>query len=304
MRRQKRKWSFNWLPGIGTWVWILKGSVAALVLGSVIWGMVRLREHVGQTLAYSQDPPAVILRNRPAWMSDGLAAQIARSVQPTQGSSALDRNVLAEVAAALQANSWVKQVHQVRRGYERAAGDTIEIECEYRAPMALVASNNQYILIDTDGVRLPESCVYTQAPPPIVFAPDGRVNIRIIEGVAALPPREGYVWPGEDLKAGLDLVKLLYGRDYADDVIRVSVANFSQRGHRDGQITLLTRQGTKIAWGEPINRDFYAEVHPTQKLNRLAALYRKTGRCDGGYEFVSLRMDAVQRSAEPLAQSN
>ena len=40
----------------------------------------------------------------------------------------------------------------------------------------------------------------------------------LIQGVADAPPETGAKWAGADLQAGLELVKLLFGRPYAEEV--------------------------------------------------------------------------------------
>jgi hypothetical protein len=285
---------------------ILHSTLAALLLAGGGYGFYKLREHVVADLSYPSETPRVVLNNPPAWMSDALAEQIVRSAQPTAKRSALDQGLLKEVSDILEQNPWVRQVKQIRRVYGQSAGDTIEADCEYRAPIALVAGRNEYILVDGEGVRLPEHFSNKQTPP-IVFTREGRVNIRIIEGVAAAPPRDGQKWAGEDLAAGLDLAKMLFGKDCAEEVHRLNVSNFKgRRNAREAQIVLITKNQTEIRWGEPVKMTFHSELSPAEKLSRLELVRKRFGRVDGGYSWIDIRMDKITYPADeaPIVQAN
>lgn len=272
---------------------ILHTTLAVLVLAGCGYGFYKLREHVVADLSYPSGTPTVVLTHPPAWMSDVLAEQIVRSAQPTLKRSALDQGLLKEVSDILEKNPWVRQVKQIRRVYGQSAGDTIEADCEFRAPIALVAARNEYILVDGEGVRLPEHFSNKQTPT-ILFTREGRVNIRIIEGVAAAPPRDGQKWAGEDLAAGLDLAKLLFGRDCAEEIHRVNVANFKgRRSARDAQIILVTKNQTEILWGEPVKMTFHSELSPAEKIARLELVLKRFGRVDGGHSWIDIRMDKI-----------
>ncbi|HEX2971537.1 MAG TPA: hypothetical protein VHP11_04355, partial [Tepidisphaeraceae bacterium] len=182
---------------------LLGMTLAALLVGGVGFGFHKLRQYVERTLAYPPSQPVVVIKNRPAWMGDALASRITTSVQPHGLRSAMDHQLLKEVAEVLQRNPWVRQVRHVRRVFTKAPGDTVEIDCEFRAPMALVPYRNEYILIDNEGYKLPERFPAKENPR-IMFGADGRVNLRIIEGVAVAPPLlDGQKWLGDDLQAGL-----------------------------------------------------------------------------------------------------
>jgi len=275
------------------------------------WGFWLLRRHVA-SIAMPDSTPTVKMIARPAWMSDRVASRILDAVQPRRPRSALDQALLKEITAALESNPWVKGVKQVRRTYGRSAGDTIEIACDYRAPMALVSvvkggrngrprrpqewlsSVREYIMVDCEGYRLPESFPGPDAPP-IMLAEDGLVNLRIIDGVAADPPdRPGGKWPGEDLQAGLNMAGFLYGREIAQDLHRIFVGNFAGRvSTRSAQLVLVTKYNSEIRWGEPVNVAFHAELDPLQKLKQLEAARRQFGRIDAKCSWLDIRFEKI-----------
>ena len=87
-------------------------------------------------------------------------------------------------------------------------GDTLEIDCNYRAPIALVKWGNFYWLVDGDGVKLPEGFSRDHVSR-IVVGQDRKINIRIVEGIEHAPPESGRKWVGADLAAALGVAAAL-----------------------------------------------------------------------------------------------
>ncbi len=267
-------------------------------------GFHAMRKHVEKDIVFPDNPPKVVLKNRPAWMSDYLLTQIVASVKPAGTFSAFDRQLLVDTATILKTNPWIKQVNQVRRAYGHKPGDTLEIDCEYRAPIALVHWKDYYWLVDGEGVKLPEQFTAQQLPG-IIFGADRHLNIRIVEGVTEPPVESGRKWIGEDLAAALDLVKILYGQSYAEEIVEVDVGNFGGRvDPKESQISLVTKYDTQIRWGRPINaKDFFVEVPTAQKLAYLQEVYTQFHRVDGGRPWIDIRFDRITYpSAEATAR--
>jgi hypothetical protein len=269
-------------------------TCAVVFIGLCTVGLVFDRRYVEHKLVFGKQPPAVVLKNRPVWMSDFLAEQIIKTARPAGAHSAFDHQLLVDTVAMLKANPWIRDVKQVRRAYAQQPGDTIEVDCEYRAPVALVKWQDYFWLVDGDGVKLPEVFSSTDVPR-ILKGQDNKVNIRVIEGVAQAPPETGAKWVGQDLHAGLELVKVLFGRPYAEEVERVDVSNFAGRHNpRLAQLVLVTRYNTQVRWGQPVSApadDFVVETPATQKLAFMEAIFNEKGRVDANYEWVDIRFD-------------
>lgn len=291
----------------------LKAVVTLAFVGACVFGYLRTRDLVEGSVTFRPVPPRVALKERPAWMSDSLANKILRVAAPDVATSAFDHNQLVNIATLLKSHPdsapWVRAVRSVRRAYDNAPGDLIEVDCEFRAPVALVRWELYYWLVDGDGVLLPEQ--YTQADLRKVMYDGDRVTLRIIEGVLQPPPESGQRWQGLDLASGIDMVKLLHGKPYADEVERVNVANvidpkYPNRGdRREAQIVLITKYQTQVRWGRPIAaNDFIPEVSPAQKLDYMAALVRDYKRVDGGHSSVDLRFEWVTVPAGEGQQAN
>jgi hypothetical protein len=281
--------SFPWEP----WRVVLHVSIAIIfVSGSA--ALFRICQlYVDRRLAFPTRPPKIALKDRPAWMSDYLADQIMKTAEPIGLHSAYDRQLLIDTAAALRSDPWIRKVNEVRRIYDQGPADTIELDCEFRAPVALVQSDNIYWLVDGEGVKLPEQ--YSDDLPKIIFGPDGKVNVRIISGAQQSPPESGRRWIGADLSAGLELARLLAGRDFADQIRLIDVSNFDGRANpAEAQIVLVTQFNTQIRWGRPPSAaDGFVEVPASTKLDALSSIYRQTGRVDAGQPWIDIRFDRV-----------
>jgi hypothetical protein len=252
------------------------------------------RDYVVRKVAFPSDPPRVVLVNRPTWMSDLLAEEIVRAAKPNGAHSAFDHQLLVDINRILVASPWIREVRQIRRVYRDRPGDTIEIDCDYRAPVALVQYNRDaFWLVDGEGVKLPASFNLSQLNR-VVRGADGKMNIRIITGVQHKPVPVGTKWPGEDLAAGLDMVRLLYGLPYAEEIVQVDVSNYGGRDSiKEAQITLGTTQGNTIKWGRPINggNDFFVEISTQRKLETLKEIFEQYHQVDAGQQWVDIRLD-------------
>lgn len=291
------------------WRGILYVFTAMCIVGIGGIGFRYLYAYVQRQVSAADQPPRVVIVNRPAWMSDFLADQIATTARPIGVHSAFDRQMLAEIEKSLTSDlrtrAWIKKVRQLRRVYGNAPGDTIELDCEFRTPIALVQYGKDFLLVDTEGVLLPDHFSEAQIPQ-IIYGregvKEGHPNIRVIRGVQMRPPVSGgQLWRGDDLQAGLELVKLLYGKAYCDEILTVDVSNFGGRNNaREAQIVLFTRYLTQINWGLPISAaNSFAEASAGQKLGYLREIYAQYGRVDAGKSQIDIRMDHVTTPTDP-----
>ena len=150
----------------------------------------------------------------------------------------------------------------------------------------------------------------------VVKGADRKVNIRIITGVGHIPVAAGKKWPGEDLAAGLDMVKLLYGVPYAEEIVTVDVSNFGGRVKaKEPQITLGTThevlvdgalKQTYIKWGRPIagGNDFFVEIPTQRKLEVLREIREQKGRIDANQPWVDIRFDIPTFPSPTIASGN
>lgn len=288
--RKKTRWSDE-----------LRGKIAvhatiAIIFVSAIVSIFRICQvYVDRRLAFPDRPPKVVLANRPNWMSDFLAGEIIKTTQPIGLHSSFSRQLLIDTARSLQSNPWIKHVNQIRRVYAQSPGDTLEIDCDYRTPAALVRWGDFYWLVDSQGIKLPEQ-YDSQLLPKILLGLDGKTNLRIIDGVAHAPCEAGQAWPGQDLAGGLEMARLIASTDWADQIRDIDVSNYGgRRDDREAQIVLYTRFGTQLRWGRPPSEQdaFIIEASAPQKLAAIEEIYQRTKRVDDNQPWLDLRFDRV-----------
>lgn len=235
--------------------------------------------------------PEVVIKNQPVWMSDSLAKQIIASVEPLTPKRATDHQLLVERADLLSTNPWVKRVNAVRRQYVNQPGDVIELDCDFRAPVALVHWDGMYRYVDSEGVVLPEKLSAQQVQ--YLIRPGNSPTFYIIQGVARAPKADGTPWPGGDVQAGIEMVALLANQPYANKFIKIDVSNFAgRRSPHESQINLVTRDGSEIRWGQPpSSKAFFAEQKVDRKLDVLSKAYTATGKVDMNQPWIDLRFD-------------
>lgn len=280
----------------------LHSFAAILFIGGFAWLLGALRQAVADGSVVTT--PTVVFVNRPAWMTDLVAHNLAESFRPEKPSSVFERQTLVDVNARLKANPWVSKVRSVRRAFGESAGDRIEVDCDFRTPVALVYDNDsRYWFVDEKGVKLPEWFDAEQLGQ-ILFA-GGKVNLRIIEGIRnPAPVQPGKLWTGDDLLAGIDLARLLQGLAYAEEILRINVSNYGGRiDPREAQIVLMTRHGSEIRWGTAIKRsDRIVEVAVERKLEVMKQIVAKFGRVDAGQPWIDIRFETVTYPATPATQ--
>jgi len=273
---------------------VLHLTLAVIFISAMISLFRVCQVYVDRRWAFPSQPPKVVLDNRPPWMSDFLANEIAKTAQPIGLHSAFDRQLLIDTNNLLKSNPWIRQVNQIRRAYAQSPGDTLLIDCDYRAPVALVKWGDFFWLVDAEGTKLPEQYTVDQMPK-ILFGPDGSINVRIITGIQHAPPESGKIWMGNDLAGGLELAKLLAGQNYAEAIRQIDVTNFDGRhDSQAAQIILLTEFGTQIRWGRPPSaKDAFIEVPAATKLAALRSIYDQKKRVDANEPWIDVRFDRV-----------
>lgn len=266
--------------------------LAILYVGGISAGFYFLKQHVDKRLTFTRTPPRVVLKDRPSWMSDFLAEQIVRSARPVGAHSSFDHQLLVDTTHRLASSPWVKNIREIRRGYTNRPGDTLELDCEFRAPVALVRWKDYYWLVDAEGVKLPEQFTADQVER-VMIDPSGNRQIRVIEGVATAPVETGKKWPGDDLAAGLALAATISPQSWANSVRGIDVSNFAGRiNRREAQLAMLTQYNTRVFWGQPVNsKSFFVEARDNIKLDNLSRIYAKFGRIDAGKPWVDIRFD-------------
>jgi hypothetical protein len=146
---------------------------------------------------------------------------------------------------------------------------TIGIHCDCRRPIAMLLTQQGYIPIDQEGVRMPE-----------VYASVGASSgwLRIV-GVESPLPQVNEPFRGEDVQAAVRLANLLFeqGDFFTIGISAIDVINF--RGRKDKRachVKLWTPDGTEIKWGSAIGEEV-EENTPIEKLAQIAVMLQEGG---------------------------
>ena len=216
-------------------------------------------------------------------MSDFLAEQIIAAARPVGTHSAFDHQVLVDIDAMLR-HEPVDQAasRSVRRAYDKKPADTIEVDCEYRAPIALV--HWQRLLLAGRRRRREAARAVHGRPAPAhrhgprpqaehprdLTASRSRPSSRATSGRARIS-RRGSTWSSSCTASRTP-------RRSPRSTCRTTRAASTAASRT---CRWSRSYNTEIRWGRPVNsKDFFIEVSPAQKLSYLKQVYEQFHRVD------------------------
>lgn len=266
--------------------------VTAIFVSLAGLGLARLDRHNSRQLESASIPLDVVLHEKPEWMAPALADEIVNGVaEPilVQAQAGVFDNHAPSVpqvmVQAFTGNGWVKRVVWARR----LSGGRIELNCEFREPVAVVTTGRTRRLVDATGFILPGEYQAGE------LDECGFIEIR---GCAGSPPTTSRLWTSADFQDALKLVKILRTMVFADQIKAVDFSNHNGRLHRQScWIVLITDRGSVIRWGRPPGREDGLEVTVSQKLALLAGVYRDHGHIDYGLPWIGVRWSATEIEA-------
>ncbi len=280
------------------WKYFLHAAATVLFLTALALGVRMSRDFADRTVLRPATPANITLVNPPAWMNDELRQRIIQIATPVTAKSSLDHDQVKEIAEILAAEPWVKKVNRVRRTFGKAPGDTLEVDCDFRAPVALVQDDGWFWMVDAEGVKLPERFAKEELSKVAIGRGLEKIQLRVVTGVHSAAPQAGEKWTGRDLEAGIELAKLFFDKPYMNDVAAIDVSSVDPL-HPDvagakNEVVLHTRYNTQIRWGSPIRQNgFSVEVSSAQKLATLERLWHDYQRLDAGKPWIEIRYDRV-----------
>jgi len=274
------------------------GMIAVvMVLGSaaVAWGFVAgtraLERRAGELLATNEQnieivwptltaPPEGERAERTTWLPSKFREELLRTAHEAaaQHPGAFDAMRPRAVGEALYATGWFASPPSV----STVEGGAIRVEGEWRLPAAAVRSAGLDYLVSWDRRRLPHEY------------PVGQSGQRVIVGVQYAPPSDDgkrdcwTVWPGEDLEAGLVLLRTLRADSavYAD-IADIDVSDFAQTG----SLTIVTQRGSRVVWGGRPDAFQPGEISAEDKMDRLRTLKQRYGSIDAGQRDIEIAWD-------------
>jgi hypothetical protein len=262
-------------------------GVFALAVGLVIgWRYSEryLLEYARQRQAAPVTADQVELVDAPAWMNQDIREQVRSVAAAHIDPDPMDGKSLRRAAEALRDDPWVREVIQVAR----RSGGRVLVSARYRMPVAVIQGRDGYHLVDIQGVCLPGLYTLPQVD---------RLGLVLVTGVSSAPPANaGEVWPGEDVRAGLALVRLLADEPYVDKIRSFDVGQRDERGRL--RLVLHTADGT-VRWGLPPGQEHAIEPDAQVKLGWLRQLAQRDGALSTGGQIIDIYGPAVPGVRQP-----
>ncbi|USN99042.1 MAG: hypothetical protein H6810_12980 [Phycisphaeraceae bacterium] len=275
--------------------WTLRTLSVLLLVGAAIgatFGVRALRGLASEAMRREADPvsgsmvtvsfdwPAMREGSDATWLPDRDQAELIRAAERAAGDAdPLGVGPLRDISLELAKTGWFKSPPRVRV----VGPDELRVSPRWRQPAAAVRWHDQDYVISMDA-----------EPMPPVFQPGGS-NRPVILGCADGPDRRGasmYAapWPGLDVRAGLELLKVLWRNGLGDRVAGVDVSAFRS----GGPLEIVTTHQTRIVWGSAVDEWKAGEPGVDERVQRLKQLIETTGRIDGGQRRIEIHRARVE----------
>ncbi len=268
--------------------WVI--ALAAIVGGShFVW--TRVREHVAARDDYRLTARDIAITRPPAWIRADVKAEVLRnSGLASQALSILDDDLVERVQRAFSLHPWVAKVERVSKSHPAR----VEVEINYRRPVAMVEVPGGLLPVDADGVLLPSDD----------FSPLAARSYPRLSGIESSPlGPTGTKW-GDPIVAGggriAEVLKPLWD-DLGVRAIRWAKSAATSDSSGPAIYELVTAAGNAIIWGSAPGSEPTGEPASQEKLLRLKAYIAAHGSLDqpqGGAIDLDLRHgDSAPRTA-------
>lgn len=300
--------------------WVVLALLA--VVGTVL-GMNALRRRAIERRYAGDEGRAVVRVSRiPSWMPISLAGRVSDMITPPNASLS-DEDLARKVYERARNNPLVARTTRVEvRPNAGRPGGVVEVDLEFRQPLACVNRPGGCVFVDELGVCMPKElvpryvltgrdpktgkvrqvCYQTRAEVPRGWRKLARpIHYVVIDGVSSPPPKDG-PWKAADLAAGINLIKLIRCKPYFAQVAVVDVRNHGGRISRfEPELRICARMGqgreTDIRFGRLPRPGGDSVVSPARKVWYLDC-YAAThdGNIAGINRYLDLRYDNLHVS--------
>lgn len=257
---------------------------------------------------------SIELVDAPDWMPKELKRNITKNITPDKtvfGS----KNFCGDIFALAKTNPWIAEVQNVWKiQTERIDKQNVVIvRAKFRKPFARVPFEGSMVYIDQQGYVLPSQFVPTwesqsqNSAQRITYitryhAPEkaSRIHYITIKGVGIVPPVAGEKWDADDLRAGIEMIKLIKTKKYAYQITVADVHNYAKRISDTGpELVYYAQVGrdkrTAIRFGRFPHPDGGDYVIPLKRKMQYLDRYvtSNNGRLAGKNEYLDLRFDEL-----------
>ncbi len=298
--------------------WLVVAAWTAAVVASAAGAALAMRALEQQVVRGEmvRTPPRIVLRlpPRPEWMPQTLHDRIAGELDPA-GASYFDASLARAVHARARRHPWIARVGRVRKGLTDDPNVAfVEVEADYRRPMAVVDVDGFGVFIDGEGVVLRDgfarevggrtaevlevprwyvrftrasgggmACYADPSAAPKAYRPHLRRYPYVrIEGLEGEVPEPGRPWKGQDVRDAIRLIERFRGERYWPQIASVDVSNHGWRltpgDHSQPQLRLIAQHGdgkaTVVRFGRFPHPKGDWVLSPRRKLENLRAYVR------------------------------
>ncbi len=252
--------------------WVVIGIIAA---GGAVIGMQTLeRRAIERRYAGPGGAATVRVTSSPSWMPASLTRYVTEMITPPNANLA-DADLASKVYDLAVHNPLVRRANRVEvRPNPKGPGGVVEVDLEFRQPLARVRCGAGNLYVDREGFCLPEGLVamyvlslhdnQTRTVRQVCYQALGEVpeawrsyarpiHYVTIDGVQKPPPPPGWRWPAPDLDAGLRLIELISTKPYYAQITVVDVRNHAGRITRNEP---ELRMHAQVAAGRPTDIRF------------------------------------------------
>ena len=265
-RKKKKKFSYNVFTLVLAIGDIFKSPVVISWILAIA-GLITLTAMSVPKLRATQHPAAgftVTFSTPPVWLNKVLLQELQDVAKIQLSKTVVSRESLISTANALAATGWFHDIHQIRWVDEHEA----VVDATFLIPYASVQDEFGTIYIDDKGRRLPSREGLIVNPKyhfiTITFPNSNR------------PQRPGLQWNGKDVMAGISVLKLIYNKPWALQVIEIRLDKWNS----NRSITLISDKGRSLIWGSSPGNEKPLESLAERKLEWLNSMYEDSGRID------------------------
>lgn len=255
-------------------------AIAAILAGGwfFVWG--RVHEHVLASPDYRLDPRNITLTAPPRWIHADVKAEVIRDASFDQTLSILEPDLTVRIAQAFALHPWIQRVNRVSKKHPAS----VEVDVEYREPVAMVEVSGGLLPVDREGVLLPSDD----------FSPAAARNYPRISGVNSEPVGPvGTNW-GDTHVVGAAKVAAVCAPHW--QVLRLYRVVAMPRlagsvSASEGGFELYTHAGTQIVWGHAPGKELPSEMPSAEKIRQLVGYAQEKGSLDPptGSQRIDLR---------------
>lgn len=216
----------------------------------------------------------IVIPDPPRWIPSDFAEKVLRDAGLPEEVSVLDPDLVEQIHGAFEQHPWVQAPVQVRSSVPAR----IEVEFDFRQPVAMVEVSDGFYPVDDEGVLLP----------PADFPPSELTRYPTIAGMRS-PPVGGLGASWGDARvigaARLAVVLMPYWEDWKLKAIEVPVRQRADQKYEDLEFTVTTLGGSRIIWGRAPGNNHPLEVTVENKILRLKDFLAKGKTFDGNWEI-------------------